>query len=69
MQDPMTAAIKALITQGKKRGYVTYDEFHALLPPDQAWAELIEDTMAMLNECEINVVEVTEGGRGAASSK
>ena len=44
--DTMTAAVKKLIARGKERGYVTYDELNAALPPDQVSSELIEDTMA-----------------------
>ncbi|TDH60604.1 hypothetical protein E2C06_20870, partial [Dankookia rubra] len=33
--DTMMAAVKKLITRGKERGYVTYDEINAALPQDQ----------------------------------
>jgi RNA polymerase primary sigma factor len=55
--DTMTAAVKKLIARGKERGYVTYDELNAALPSDQVSSEMIEDTMAMLSEIGINVVE------------
>ena len=59
--DAMTAAVKWLIERGKVRGYVTYDEVEAALPADQVSAELIEDTLASLNEIGINVVDSEEG--------
>ena len=46
-----------MIAQGKERGFVTYDELNAALPPDQVSSEQIEDTMSMLSEAGINVVE------------
>ena len=60
--------VKKLIARGKERGYVTYDELNAALPQDQVSSEQIEDTMAMLSEMGINVVESeeTRGRRGRA---
>jgi RNA polymerase primary sigma factor len=64
--DTQSAAVKKLIARGKERGYVTYDEINAVLPSEQVSSEMIEDTMAMLNEMGINVVEAeeTEEGEG-----
>jgi RNA polymerase primary sigma factor len=69
--DTMTAAVKKLIARGKERGYVTYDELNAALPSDQVSSEMIEDTMAMLSEIGINVVEPeeTEDGEAAPAAK
>ena len=50
-------AIKKMIKRGKERGYVTLDEINAALPQDKINSDLIEDTMAMLSELGINVVE------------
>ncbi|MFQ5959125.1 MAG: RNA polymerase sigma factor RpoD, partial [Alphaproteobacteria bacterium] len=55
--DSATATVKKLVARGKERGYVTYDELNAALPPDQVSSEQIEDTMAMLNEMGVNVVD------------
>ena len=49
-----------MITQGKEKGYVTYDDLNKALPPDQVSSEQIEDTMSMLSEMGINVVENEE---------
>ena len=54
------AAVKKLVQRGKERGFVTYDEINAALPSDQMSAEEIEDTLAMLSELGINVVEGEE---------
>ncbi|MFN4089794.1 MAG: RNA polymerase sigma factor RpoD [Alphaproteobacteria bacterium] len=61
-----SAAIKRLVARGKERGYVTYDELNAALPSEQVSSEQIEDTMAMLSELGINVVESEESEEPAA---
>ncbi|MBX6743939.1 MAG: RNA polymerase sigma factor RpoD [Acetobacteraceae bacterium] len=58
--DTVTAAVKKLIARGKERGYVTYDEFNQALPQDHVSSEMIEDTMAMLSDIGINLVEAEE---------
>ncbi len=58
--DAMGATIKKMVARGKERGYVTYDELNAALPQERFSSEQIEDTMAMLSEMGINVVENEE---------
>ena len=58
--DTLGAAVKKMVARGKERGYVTYDDLHAALPTDQVSSEQIEDTLAMLSEMGINVVESEE---------
>ncbi len=53
-------AVKKMIKAAKKRGYVTVDELNAVLPSDEVSSEQIEDTMAMLSDMGINVVEEDE---------
>ncbi|HYD67632.1 RNA polymerase sigma factor RpoD [Azospirillum sp.] len=60
LMDGMGLAVKKMIARGKERGYVTYDELNSALPPDQSSSEQIEDTMAMLSEMGINIVESEE---------
>jgi RNA polymerase primary sigma factor len=60
--------IKKMIAAGKERGYVTYDELNAALPPDRLSSEQIEDTMSMLSEMGVNVVE-NEDGEDAPEAK
>ena len=63
--DATGAGIKRMIARGKERGYVTYDELNSALPPEQVSSEQIEDTMAMLSEIGINVIEAEESEEGA----
>ena len=59
--DSATATVKKMIAQGKERGYVTYNELNGALLPGQVSSEQIEDTMAMLSEMGINVIDGEEG--------
>ncbi|MEO9633814.1 MAG: RNA polymerase sigma factor RpoD [Parasphingorhabdus sp.] len=52
------SAIKKLIAQGKKRGYLTIDELNEALPQDQN--EQIEDVMSAISEMGVRVVENDE---------
>jgi len=65
--DSVQAAIKKMIAKGKERGYVTYTEVNAALPPEQVSIEQIEDTMATLSDMGINVVESEDGEEAAAA--
>src|SRR3712207_1909968 len=58
--DLSDAAVKRMIKEAKKRGYVTVDELNAVLPSEEVTSEQIEDTMAMLSDMGINVVESDE---------
>src|SRR6266576_4619491 len=66
--DTIALAIKKMVLRGKERGYLTYDELNAALPPDQVSSEQIEDTMTMLSELGINVIESEEGEEPAAAA-
>jgi RNA polymerase primary sigma factor len=55
--DTLGAGVKKMVARGKERGYVTYDDLNTALPPDQVSSEQIEDTMSMLSEMGINVIE------------
>jgi RNA polymerase primary sigma factor len=62
--DVTTVAVKRLIAKGKERGYITFDELNAILPPDQNSSEQIEDVMANFSEMGIQVVESEENEEG-----
>jgi RNA polymerase primary sigma factor len=58
--DLTDAGVKKFIKQAKTRGYVTMDELNKVLPSDEVTSEAIEDTLAMLSEMGVNVVEAEE---------
>ena len=51
------AAVKNMIRTGRERGYITYDQMNAVLPPEQTSSEQIETVMAHLSQLGVNVVE------------
>jgi RNA polymerase primary sigma factor len=55
--DMSQAAVKKMIADARERGYITYDQLNAALPPEQVSSEQIEDVMSMLSEMGINVIE------------
>ncbi len=59
--DLSDAAVKKLIKAGKAAGYVTIDQLNAVLPSEEVTSEQIEDTMAMLSDMGITVVESEDG--------
>src|SRR5579859_4103306 len=58
--DLTDAGVKKFIKQAKARGYVTMDELNKVLPSEDVTSEAIEDTLAMLSEMGVNVVEAEE---------
>ena len=58
--DLSQAAVKKMIQDARERGYITYDQLNAVLPPDQVSSDQIEDVMSMLSEMGIQVTEEEE---------
>src|SRR5215470_7734257 len=54
------AAVKKMIKQAKKRGFVTFDQLNEVLPSDSTSPEQIEDIMSMLSDMGINVTEAED---------
>lgn len=65
--DASQAAVKKMLNKAKEKGFVTFDELNAVLPQDQMSSEQIEDTMSLLSEMGINVVENEEAAEEASS--
>jgi RNA polymerase primary sigma factor len=63
--DLTDAGVKKFIKQAKARGYVTMDELNKVLPSEEVSSEAIEDTLAMLSEMGVNVIEAEEDAEGA----
>lgn len=58
--DLTDAAVKKFIKQAKARGYVTMDELNKVLSSEEVSGDAIEDTLAMLSEMGVNVVQDEE---------
>ncbi len=75
--DMSQAAVKKMIADARERGYITYDQLNAVLPPEQVSSDQIEDVMSMLSEMGIQVtedeeseeVEENQGGTEVATVK
>ncbi|UXU74611.1 MULTISPECIES: RNA polymerase sigma factor RpoD [unclassified Paracoccus (in: a-proteobacteria)] len=66
--DMSQAAVKRMIAEGRERGYITYDQLNAVLPPEQVSSDQIEDVMSMLSEMDIRVVENDEDAEEAEAA-
>ena len=58
--DLTDAGVKKFIKQAKARGYVTMEDLNKVLPSEEVTPDAIEDTLAMLSEMGVNVVEAEE---------
>lgn len=54
---PKIAEVNRLISMGKEKGFLTYDEVNDALPPDIVSAEQIDDIMMLFGEMDIELVE------------
>jgi RNA polymerase primary sigma factor len=69
--DLTDAGVKKFIKQAKARGYVTLDELNKVMPSEEFTSEQLEDTLSMLSEMGVNVVESeeqAEDGDGASKA-
>lgn len=55
--DEAAAAVRKLALSRRERGYVTYEELSAVLPPGLVSSEQIEDALCLLSELGIELVE------------
>ena len=58
--DLSDAAVKKMIKQAKKRGYVTYGQLNAVMSLEEVTSRQIEYILAMLNEMGIELAETEE---------
>ena len=65
--DVSQAAIKRMLAEARERGFLTYDQLNAVLPPEQVSSEQIEDVMSMLSDMGVNVVDAEEAEDGEAA--
>ncbi len=55
--------VKQLISLGKEKGFLTYDELNNALPADIVSSEQLDNIMMMFGEMDIEVVDTPEEGR------
>lgn len=61
--------INKLVSRGKEKGYLTYEEVNDVLPPDVVTPEQIDDLMHLFAENEIDIVESSVKGEKIAAAK
>jgi RNA polymerase primary sigma factor len=57
LSDSLTSSVKKLISFGKEKGYLTYDEVNNLLPKDNITTEQIEKAMTVISAAGINIID------------
>ena len=53
-------ALRKLISVGKERGYISYDELNETLPQTEMTSEQIDETMTMISDIGISIVDSDE---------
>ncbi len=62
VQGALAKAHKKILAKSKERGYVTFDEINKLIPAGEYTPDQIEDTMSMLTDVGVNIVEEAPDG-------
>ena len=55
--------VKKLISIGKEKGFLTYDELNSTLPAEVVSSEQFGSIMTMFGEMDIEIVDAPEGER------
>ncbi len=61
--------LKRLLSKGKERGYITYDELNEALPQNQLTSEQIDETMTMIADMGISVIDSDEAEESLLSGE
>ena len=61
--------INQLISRGKEKGYLTYEEINDVLPSDVVTPDQIDDLMHLFGENEIDIVDTSTKGEKIAAAK
>ncbi|MBI4637761.1 MAG: sigma-70 family RNA polymerase sigma factor, partial [Candidatus Rokubacteria bacterium] len=62
-EEPKLEELDRLISMGKQKGYLTYDEVNDALPSDIVSLEQLDDIMMMFGAMDIEVVDSAKAGR------
>ncbi len=61
-KDEMLVEVKKLISIGKEKGFLTYDELNSSLPAEMVSSERLSNLMTIFGEMDIEIVDAPEGG-------
>src|SRR5438876_8197987 len=62
-EEPKLEELDRLITKGKQKGFLTYDEVNDALPSDIVSLDQLDDIMMMFGAMDIEVVDSAKAGR------
>jgi RNA polymerase primary sigma factor len=62
-KEELLGEVKKLISLGKEKGYLTYDELNSTLPAEMVSSEQLSNLMTIFGEMDIEIVEASEGDR------
>ncbi len=62
-REELVGEVKKLITRGKEKGYLTYEELNSTLPAEMVSSEQLNNLMTIFGEMDIEIVEAAEGER------
>lgn len=65
----LSKELQDLISLGKSKGFLTYDEVNNFLPPDVASAEQLDDVMSVFGEQDIEIVDSSSNIKIKQSAK
>ena len=63
-KDEMLVEVKKLISIGKEKGFITYDELNSSLPAELVSSERMSHLMTIFGEMDIEIVDAPEGEQG-----
>ena len=67
--DASAAAVRHLITKGKKLGYITMEELNKVLPPEKMSSEKLEDIMSNISDMGINIISETDADENESENE
>ncbi len=62
-KDELLMEVKKLISLGKEKGYLTYEEVNSKLPAEMVSSEQLGNLMTMFGEMDIEILDASEGDR------
>ncbi len=62
-KDELLIEVKKLISLGKEKGYLTYEDLNSKLPADMISSEQLGNLMTMFGEMDIEILDQAEGDR------
>jgi len=65
--DPIEASVGELITRGKSRGYVTWEEMNEILPDEAVLPDKLEEIICKLESLSIELIDEVEAEKKAAA--